>query len=147
MATSITVTGNQLRSGGRISSGFSVNKNYLVTAIRMLSESRDMAVVTPKANAGAMAAFRWADTSTPYQFRPTWRGGEPGFKATLFAAPIGATFGGVTFTGDPVENVYSRTLDATTGLYIHALPNNFCLCEHQFVSGDLGQDFICFIGC
>lgn len=141
MATAITVTGKRLRDGGRLSSGFSANKNYLVSAIRRLSTSRDMALVAPQAAAGALAAWRWADTSTPYRFRPSWRGGEPGFKATLFAAPIGATFGGIEFTGTPIENEFTRTLDLTTGLYVHTMPDNFCLCEYQFQPGDLGQQF------
>lgn len=140
--TTITLTGRKLRDDGVLASGFSDNKNYLVTLSRVPTASYDMALIYPKqVAASAISAFKWGDTKTPYQCRPTWIGGRPPYKATLFGAPVGATFGGVEFTGDPIVNEYTRTLDETTGLYVHTLPDDFCLCAYQFESEDIGETF------
>lgn len=144
MATSIVVYGQQLLEDTNISSGFpnSTNKNWVIADGYRLTTSRDMYPVYPKQTvASSMAAFKWADTSTIYKIRPTWRGGHPPYRVTVFKAPTGAQLNGVSFSGSEIVQEYTRTLDATTTRYIHDLPNNFCELTHQFQIGDVGQTF------
>jgi hypothetical protein len=97
------------------------------------AQSFDIVQVSPiSAGSGAMAQFKWADPDDLYRVPISWFGGEWPVRLTILSGPASATI------GSQRTQKFNLSLDATTGRYIHTMPNDFAELRWQPLESDVG---------
>ena len=82
---------------------------------------QSMELVHPRPEAGANAAFRWADSNMNHEVKISWVGNDAPYRVSIISAPAGSSIGGVQ------TQVFDRVAIDGTDLFRHDIPASFAV--------------------
>jgi len=98
------------------------DNSWRIASAYRLHRYQPLHLVHPlETQAGAMAAFRWADSNADHEVKIAWLGDDAPYRVTLINGPAGSSIGGVQ------AQTFGRVPVAGTSLFEHQLPQNFAV--------------------